>query len=67
LAERCPDRIDLQLQVARAITSMMRTRYQISKDQKKSLKAAVARVLQEVAIPLGIGVGMGVGLKATGN
>jgi len=46
---------------------MMRTRYQISKDQKKSLKAAMAKMLQEVATPLGSGVGMGAGLKAIGN
>ena len=34
----------------RAFTSMMRTRYQISKDQKKSLKAAMTKVLQRIGL-----------------
>ena len=67
LAATSPESIDVQLKVARAITSMMRTRYQISKEEKKSLKDAIANVLQEIAAPLGIGVGMGVGIKAVGK
>lgn len=56
LVENCPDRIDLQIQTASAIARLVRTRYQISKEQKKSLKEAIAKVLGEVAVPLGIGV-----------
>jgi len=58
-----PDRIDLHMEAANTIARMVKTRYQISKEQKKSLKEAIAKVLTEVAGPLGIGVGMGVGMK----
>jgi len=33
---------------------VIRTRYNITKEQKKSLKEAIAKVLTEIAIPLGI-------------
>jgi len=63
LVENSPDRIDLQIQTASAIARLVRTRYQISKEQKKSLKEAIAKVLAEVAAPLGVGVGMGISMK----
>ncbi len=56
-----PERIDLQMELANLIARLAKTRYQISSEQKKSFKAAVARVLEEVAVPLGIGLGVGVG------
>jgi len=58
LVENYPDRIDLQIETASAISRLVRTRYLLSKEQKKSLKEAIARVLTEVAIPLGIGIGI---------
>ena len=61
LAEQSPERIDLQMDLANAIARLVKTRYQISSQQKKSLKAAVTKVLEEVAVPLGIGIGVGVG------
>ena len=61
LAEEAPERIDLQLDLANAIARLVKTHYQISSEQKKSLKAAITRVLEEVAVPLGIGIGVGVG------
>ncbi len=63
LVENQPDRIDLHFQAANTIARLVRTRYQISKEQKKSLKEAIAKVLTEVALPLGIGVGMKVACK----
>jgi len=63
LVENEPDRIDLHLEAANTIARLVRTRYQISKEQKRSLKEAIAKVLTEVAAPLGVGVGMGVGMK----
>lgn len=63
LVEHEPDRIDLHFQAANTIARLVRTRYQITKEQKKSLKEAVTKVLTEVAVPLGIGVGM----KVTGK
>jgi hypothetical protein len=63
LVEHEPDRIDLHFQAANTIARLVRTRYQITKEQKKSLKEAVTKVLTEVAVPLGIGVGMKVAGK----
>ena len=63
LVESHPDRIDLHLEAANTIARLVRTRYQISKEQKKSLKEAIAKVLTEVAVPLGIGVVKGMQIK----
>ena len=49
-----PERIDLHLKMAEAIARLVKTRYNISKEQKKSLKAAITKVLTEIAIPLGL-------------
>jgi hypothetical protein len=62
-----PERIDVQMEVANTIARMLRTRQRVNKEQKKPLMEAIARVLEDVARPLGIGVGMGVGLKMTGK
>ncbi|MFC2008534.1 hypothetical protein ACFLUT_00560 [Chloroflexota bacterium] len=61
LIAQSPERIDLQMSMANTIARLVKTRYQISSEQKKSLKAAVTKVLEEVAVPLGIGIGVGVG------
>jgi hypothetical protein len=63
LLQNYPDRIDLQVDIANTIARLVRTRYQISKEQKKSLKEAIAKVLTELALPLGIGVGIKVAGK----
>ena len=63
LLEKQPERIDLHFEAANTIARLVKTRYQISKEQKKSLKEAVTKVLTEVALPLGLGVGTGVGIK----
>jgi len=65
LAENEPDRIDLHLEAANTIARLIRTRYQISKEQKQSLKDAITKVLSEVAAPLGIAVN--IGMKAAGK
>lgn len=61
LACHFPERIDLQMELANVIARLAKTRYQMSNEQKRSLKAAVTKVLEEVAVPLGIGLGVGVG------
>ena len=61
LAALSPERLDLQMGLATTIARLVKTRYHISSDQKKSLKAAISKVLEEVAVPLGIGIGAGVG------
>ena len=61
LVEESPERIDAQMKLANTIARLVKTRYHISSEQKKSLKAAVTKVLEQVAVPLGIGIGVGVG------
>jgi hypothetical protein len=56
LVENAPDRIDLHLEAASTLARLVKTRYHISKDQKQSLKEAIAKVLTEVAAPIGIGI-----------
>ena len=63
LVENEPDRIDLHLEAANTIARLVKTRYQITKVQKRSLREAIAKVLTEVAVPLGIGVGIKVAGK----
>jgi len=65
LVENSPDRIDLHLEAASTLARLVRTRYQISKEQKKSLKEAITKVLTEVAAPLGIGIN--IAMKAAGK
>ena len=63
LVDDHPERIDLCMEGANSIARLVKIRYEISKEQKKSLKEAIAKVLTEVAIPLGIGVGIKVAGK----
>lgn len=58
-----PDRLDLHLSAASTIARLVRTRYQISKEEKRSLKEAITKVLTDVAVPLGIGVVRGMSIK----
>ena len=63
LLEEQPERIDLHFEAANVIARLVRTRYQITREQKKSLKEAVQKVLTEVALPLGVGVGIKIASK----
>jgi hypothetical protein len=49
-----PERFDLHLKAADTIAKLVKTRYNISKEQKKSLKDAITRVLTDIAVPLGV-------------
>lgn len=54
LLENHPERIDLQLKLANTLARLVRTRYNITPEQKNTLKEAIATVLKDVAVPLGI-------------
>ena len=58
LVEEQPERIDLHFEAANIIARLVKTRYQITREQKKSLKEAIQKVLTEVAVPLGVGIGI---------
>jgi hypothetical protein len=43
-----------------ALERLIRTRYQITREQRKGLREAIGNVIREVALPLGISVGSAV-------
>ena len=56
-----PENIKLIMQATNTLARLIRTRYNISQEDKKGLKEAIGNVLKEVALPLGIGIGTGLG------
>lgn len=54
LIEEHPEQIELQLKAVNTLARLVTARYNITTEQKKSLRQAVATVLREVAVPLGI-------------
>jgi len=58
LLESDPENIRLIMQVTNALERLVRTRYKISKEQRKGLKEAIGNVIRDIALPLGIGVGV---------
>jgi len=52
-----PENIKLIMQATNTLARLVRTKYNISKEDKRSLKEAIANVLRDVALPLGIGIG----------
>ena len=52
-----PENFKLIMQATNALERLIRTRYNISKEDRKGLKEAIGNVLRDVALPLGIGIG----------
>ena len=52
-----PDNIKLIMQATNTLAGLVKTRYKISKEQKKGLREAITNTLRDVALPLGIGIG----------
>jgi len=63
LLEAEPERTDLHFEAANVIARLVKTRYQITREEKVSLREAVQKVLAEIALPLGVGVGIKLGSK----
>ncbi len=57
LLERDPENFKLIMQATSILARLVKTRYNISKEDKKGLKEAIGNVLRDVALPLGIGIG----------
>ena len=57
ILENDPENINLIMQATNTLAKLVRTRYNISKEDKKGLKEAIGNVLRDVALPLGIGIG----------
>ncbi len=56
LVEKDPENLKLFLQAADMLGRLMRTRYTITREQKKGLKDALQNVIKDIAVPLGIAV-----------
>ncbi len=54
LVERDPQNIKLIMQAINTLERLIRTKYNIGKEDKKGLKEAIANVLKDIALPLGI-------------
>ncbi len=52
-----PNNIKLIMQATNTLARLVRTRYNISKKDKKGLKEAIGNVLRDIALPLGISIG----------
>ncbi len=59
ILEHDPENIRLIMEATNTLARLIRTRYNITKDQKKGLKEAIGNVLKDIVLPLGIGVGLG--------
>jgi hypothetical protein len=57
ILENDPENLKLIMQATNALERLVRTRYKITREQRKGLKEAITSVLREVALPLGIGIG----------
>jgi hypothetical protein len=65
--EKDPENIRLIMAATNALAGLVKTRYRISREQRKGLKEAIGNVLREVAVPLGISVGADVIGKRLGS
>ena len=54
ILEHDPENVKLIMQATNALERLIRTRYKITKEQRKGLKEAIGNVLRDIAVPLGI-------------
>ncbi len=52
-----PKELKLLVEATNALERLIKTRYKITKEQRKGLREAIGNVLRDIAIPLGIGIG----------
>jgi len=61
ILEKDPENIKLIMQATNTLAGLVKTRYRITREQRKGLKEAIGNVLRDVAVPLGIGIGTTIG------
>ena len=52
-----PKELKLLVEATNALERLIKTRYKITREQRKGLREAIGNVLRDIAIPLGIGIG----------
>jgi hypothetical protein len=55
--EKDPENIKLIMQATNMLARLVKTRYNITREQGNGLKEAIGNVLRDVAVPLGIKIG----------
>jgi hypothetical protein len=55
--EKDPENVKLIMQATNTLAGLVKTRYNITKEQRKGLRDAITNVIKDIAIPLGISVG----------
>jgi hypothetical protein len=55
--EKDPENVKLIMQATNILAGLVKTRYNITKEQRKGLRDAITNVIKDIAIPLGISVG----------
>lgn len=58
-----PENLRLIMQAMDSLARLVKTRYSITREQKKGLKEAIGNVFRDIAIPLGINIGTEIGKK----
>ena len=61
ILEKDPENIKLIMQATNTLAGLVKTRYKITKEQRKGLREAIGNVLRDIAVPLGIGIGANIG------
>ncbi len=56
VVEKDPENIKLIMQATNTLAGLVKTSYNMTKEQKKGLKEAIGNVLRDVALPLGISI-----------
>ncbi len=57
ILEKDPENIKLIMQATNTLAGLVKTSYNMTKEQRKGLKEAIGNVLKDIALPLGIGIG----------
>ncbi len=57
LIERDPENIKLIMMAINTLIRLVRTRYNVGKNDKQGIKEAIGTVLKDIALPIGIGIG----------
>ncbi len=57
ILEKDPENIKLIMEATNTLARLVKTRYNITKEQKKGLKEAIGNVLKDIALPLGLSIG----------
>ncbi len=61
LVERDPENIKLIMQAINTLARLIKTKYNLGKEDRQGLKEAIGNVLRDIALPLGIGIGTNIG------